>query len=187
MKALSLLLVSLLSSNLLRAQEPALRVAVIAGEGAREFNNQKVRVDPVVEVDDEKGKPIEGATVVFSLPRQGPGGFFESGSKTLTGATDAQGRVIAAGIHLNRMKGPFTIQVAASYQGRNGSATIAETSIRTRRSARFDVSSRTLVFVCLGLLAIAGGILAYKEFRPGSNNSNVLTAVPGVPVVGGPQ
>jgi hypothetical protein len=186
MKALSLLLVSLLFSNLLRAQEPVLRIAVLAGAGEREYVNQKVRVEPSVEVDDEKGKPVEGATVVFSLPKQGPTGSFESGSKTYTGTTDAKGRVTAPTIRLNRLKGPFIIQVAASFQGQAGNALISETAIKSKRAANFGVSTKTLVYVGIGLLVIAGGIFAYKEFKPGGN-SGPLTATPGVPVVGGPQ
>lgn len=188
MKAQSLFLVSLLLTNLARAQEEApLRIAVIAGEGARQYINQLVHVEPVVEVDDEHGKPVEGATVVFTLPIQGPGGAFPSGGQTLNVTTDAQGRATAHGMRTNRVPGPFTIRVSAIYQGRSGSAAIGETNVRARRSAgAFGVSTRTWVLVGLGLVVIAGGIVAAKELRPG-RNTNVLTATPGTPTVGGPQ
>ena len=59
MKAQSLFLVFVLFTNLLRAQqEPALHVAVIAGEGARQVISQKVRIEPAVQVQDESGKSI---------------------------------------------------------------------------------------------------------------------------------
>jgi len=188
MKAQSLFLVCVLFTNLLRAQEPApLRISVIAGEGGREVSNQKIRVDPVVEVDDEDGKPIQGAAVVFSLPKQGPGGSFESGTKTLTVETDAQGHATVHGIRLNGVRGPFTIHVVASYQARTAAAIISETSIRGSRSGgAFGVSTRTWVIAGLVLIAIAGGIVAAKQLRSGPKG-NVITATPGIPVVGGPQ
>jgi hypothetical protein len=188
MKAQSLFLVCVLFANLLRGQEPALRVTVVAGEGTSYKINQKVSVDPVVQVQDENGKPIEGASVVFSLPTQGPGGTFENASKTLTVATDPQGRAAAHGIQANRLKGAFDIHVTASYQDRSGAVTIGERNVtRERRTAgAFGVSTKTWVIAGLVLVAIAGGIVAFKELRS-KGNGNVITATPGVPVVGGPQ
>ncbi len=188
MKAQSLFLVCVLFANLVRGQEPALRITVVAGEGASHKINQKVSVDPVVQVQDENGKPIEGASVIFSLPSQGPGGTFDNASKTLTVATDPQGRAAAHGIQANRLRGAFDIQVAASYQGRSGTVAIAQRNVtRTARTAgAFGVSTKTWVIAGLVLVAIAGGIVAFKELRS-RGNGNVLTATPGVPVVGGPQ
>jgi hypothetical protein len=188
MKAQSVFLITLLFTNLLRAQEPALHVTVVAGEGSRQIVSQKSRVDPAVQVEDEKSKPVEGAAVVFTLPSQGPGGSFDNGSKMLTVTTDAQGRATAHGISVNRLKGRFEIRVTASYQGRTANATIAEMNVTHAPHAggAFGVSTRTWVYAGLVLLAIGGGIFAYKEFKPGPN-PNVLTATPGTPTVGGPQ
>jgi hypothetical protein len=187
MKALSVFLVTLLFTDLLRAQEPALRIAVVAGQSARQNINQKVRVEPVVEVDDEKGKPVEGAEVVFTLPNQGPGGTFENGSKMLTVTSDAQGRATARNFRVNRLKGPFEIRVTASDHGRTGTAAIAQTSVaHVRSGGAFGISTKTWVIVTLSVLAIAGGIVAAKQFKSGPN-PNVLTATPGTPTVGGPK
>jgi hypothetical protein len=187
MKALSVFLVTLLFTDLLRAQEPALRIAVVAGQSARQNINQKVRVEPVVEVDDEKGKPVEGAEVVFTLPSQGPGGTFENGSKMLTVTTDAQGRATARAFRVNRLKGAFDIRVTASDHGRTATAAIAQTSVNHVRSGgAFGISTKTWVIVTLSVLAIAGGIVAAKQFKSGPN-PNILTATPGTPTVGGPK
>jgi hypothetical protein len=187
MKALSVFLVTLLFTNLLRAQEPALRVSVVTGDGARQVINQKFRIEPVVEVVDEHGKPVEGAEVVFSLPSKGPGGLFDNGSKSLTVSTDAQGHATAHGVRVNRLKGPFQIGVAASFQGRTANAAIAQVSVtRAHKSGAFGVSTKTWVIVTLSALAIAGAIIAAKQFKSGPN-PNVLTATPGIPTVGGPK
>lgn len=187
MKALSVFLVSLLFTNLVRAQEPALRISIVSGDGARQVINQRFRTEPVIEVDDDKGKPVEGAEVVFTLPRTGPGGLFDNGIKTLTVSTDAQGHATVHGIRVNRLKGPFQIGVTASFQGRTGTAAISQISVaRANRSGAFGVSTKTWVIVTLSVLAIAGAIIAAKQFRSGPN-PNVLTATPGIPTVGGPK
>lgn len=187
MKFPSVFLVSLIVSSLLHAQDTTLRIAVIAGEGSRQYAGQKVRVDPAVEVDDENGKPVEGAPVIFTLPASGPSGAFESGGPSLRVLTDAQGRATAPGIRLNHLMGPFVITVNASSEGRTGTAVIHEIIAKPPKSSgAFGISTRTWVFVGLGLLVIAGGIVAAKELK-GGRNTNVLTATPGTPVVGGPQ
>jgi hypothetical protein len=187
MKAQSIFLAALLLTNFLRGQQPSLHVTVVAGEGAKYNIDQKVRVEPVVQVTDDAGKPVEGATVAFALPDQGAGGTFENGTHTLTVPTNPQGRATALGIRLNDVIGPFTIRVTASYQGGTATATIAQSIVRIKHSSgAFGVTPKTLVILSLALVGIAGGIVAYKEFKPGPN-PNVLTATPGVPVVGGPQ
>lgn len=187
MKVQSLFLVCLLFTNLLRGQEPALRIAVIAGQGAREIINQKASVEPAVQVQDQNGKAIEGAQVVFSLPNRGPGGVFGNGSKSISATTDAQGRASATGLVLNRLKGDFDIQVAASFQSRTANATITERGVaRVHSAGAFGVTTKTWVILGLCLLAIAGGIVAAKQLRSGAN-PNVLTATPGTPTVGGPK
>jgi hypothetical protein len=188
MKAQSIFLVFLLFTNLLRAQEPALHIAVVAGEGARQQISEKVRIEPAVQVQDQSGKSIEGAAVVFTLPSSGPGGTFENGGHSLTVSTDVLGRAVAHGIHLNRLKGPFDIKVTATFQDLTANAAISQISVTNvkKSSGPFGVSNKTWVLVGLGALAIAGGFVAYKQFKAGPN-PNIITATPGVPVVGGPK
>lgn len=191
MKALSIVLVSLLFMNLLRGQEPGLHITVVAGEGVTHNITQiekKGRYDPIVQVEDENGKPIQGASVVFALPAQGPGGTFENSTQTLIVTSDAHGRAIARGIRLNKLTGPFTIRVTASSQGRTANVSISQTTISAviRANGPFGVSTKSWVITGLTLLAIGGAVFAYKDLKSGAN-SNTITATPGIPVVGGPQ
>jgi hypothetical protein len=191
MKALSIVLVSLLFVNLLRGQEPGLHITVVAGEGVTHNITQiekKGRYDPVVQVEDENGKPIQGASVVFALPAQGPGGTFENSTATLVVTTDAHGRAVARGIRLNKLTGSFNIRITASYQGRSANASISQTTISAviRANGPFGVSKKSWVITGLTLLAIGGAVFAYKDLKSGAN-SNTITATPGIPVVGGPQ
>ncbi len=191
MKALSIVLVSLVFMNLLRGQEPGLHVTVVAGEGVTHNITQiekKGRYDPVIQVEDENGKPIQGASVVFALPAQGPGGTFENSTATLVVTTDAHGRAVARGIRLNKLTGSFNIRITASYQGRSANASISQTTISAviRANGPFGVSTKSWVITGLTLLAIGGAVFAYKDLKSGAN-SNTITATPGTPVVGGPQ
>jgi hypothetical protein len=188
MKAQSLFLVCLLFTNLLRGQDSPIHITVAAGEGASHNIYQKFRVQPVVLVADENDKPIQGATVVFTLPAKGPGGTFEHNRQTLTINSDATGRAGAYGIRLNKKTGPFAIQVTATYQGQTASASIAQTSIAGTKKSQgaFGISTRTWVLLGLGAVVIAGAIVAAHNLKSG-RDPNVLVAAPGVPTVGGPQ
>jgi len=187
MKAQAIFLISLLLTNLVNAQQNALRIAVLSGNGARQYIKQKVHTEPVIEVEDEKGSPVDGASVEFTLPSDGPGGTFENGSKVFRTTTDAHGRVTLTGLRLNRIPGPFNIHLTASSEGKTGTATIAQVSVKgSHRGGVLGISTRTWLLAGLVLVAVAGGIVAAKELKPG-RNPNVLTATPGTPVVGGPQ
>lgn len=165
-----------------------MKITVVAGEGVSHNVRQKFRTAPVVEIADSDGKPLQGASVVFTLPDKGPGGTFEHGKKTLTLTADAQGRATAYGIHLNKRTGPFTIQVAATYQGQTANVAISETSVAGAKKPgeAFGVTYKTWVLVGLAAVVIAGAIVLAHNLK-GGPNPNVLTATPGVPVVGGPQ
>lgn len=180
--------------NLLRAQEPALHITVVAGEGVThnvtqlEKEEQKGRFNPVVQVEDQNGKPIQGASVIFALPAQGPGGTFPNSNPTILVTTDPHGRATARGIRWNKLTGPFKIHVTASFKGLTATTDIAQTTISAsvRSSGPFGVSDKTWVIAGVVLLAVAGGVIAIKNLRSGGPG-NVLTATPGTPVVGGPQ
>src|SRR5262249_35756374 len=120
--------------------------------------------DPIVEIRDDQGRPIEGAAVTFFLGSQGPGGTFANGANTQTVTTGRSGQATARGIHLNPQPGPFEIRVTASYQGQ----TVTE-MIRQRNVAGISTSHATglsgKAWLILGLAGagIAGGVIAAKH------------------------
>ena len=89
--AYSVFLIPFLLFNLL-GQDRALRVLVVEGDGALIHVNQRVAPEVLVEVDDADGKPVAGATVLFFLPTQGPGGTFSNGTNTLTATRTRRAR-----------------------------------------------------------------------------------------------
>src|ERR1700722_16360467 len=91
--AACLLLVNLWTAPAWAQEPPKLSIVIVEGEGA--INNIKERTihDSVIQVEGDNHKPIAGASIVFFLPTQGPGGTFFDGTRSLTVTTDAQGRV----------------------------------------------------------------------------------------------
>lgn len=187
MKAQSVFLVCLLFSNLLLAQEPPLRVLVIAGQDQIHNVNGKVHTELVVEVQDQDRKPVNDAAVVFTLPPQGPGGTFDNGTTTLTATTDKQGRVFVHGYRLNKQLGVFSIRVTASAEGKTANTTISQTSVSgvPATSGTLGVSTKAWVILGVCVIGIAGAVIAAHNLAGGSNPNN-LTITPGTPVVGGP-
>jgi hypothetical protein len=84
-------------------------------------------IPAVVEVRDSNDYPVEGASVTFTLPAQGPGGTFVGGAKAFTTRSDARGQatsplVIPAGA------GKFQIAVAAASNDRKAQIIINQTN-----------------------------------------------------------
>ena len=193
--ARSICLVCLAMANLLGppvwAQEPQprLRIVVVEGEGTVNTIRQRVSHDPVVEVQDENRKTVEGAVVAFFLPAQGPTGTFLNGSQTLTVSTNAQGRATASGIRLNGATGQMQIRVSASLQGQTATATITENNEPGARSAA-GLSTAGKVVIILGLIggAAAGGLVATRGGSPSpAAVTPPISISAGTPTVGGPR
>lgn len=188
----SLLLIPFLLFQLL-GQEGGLRVAVIEGDGQFINIKQRTNPEPVVEVRDANGAPVEGATVTFFLPTSGPGGTFANGTNTRTVKTDHEGRAAALGIHPNDQTGRFEIRVVAAYQGQTANAVITQTNIVGSSSSAgtgtgkvgFGAKAWIILGICVG--AAAGGALLALHNSGGKSSSTGIVLTPGSPTVGAPQ
>jgi len=99
----------------LAAQDPAvLQVRVVEGEGAAYAVGSRATRGIAVQVTDETGRPVEGATVSFRLPDDGPSGSFAGGTKTEIAMTRLDGRATAWGMQWNRTAGLLEIRVTAA-------------------------------------------------------------------------
>lgn len=96
------------------AQDPAiLQVRVVEGEGTVYGVGSRATRGITVQVTDETGKPIDGATVNFRLPEDGASGFFASGARTEIAVTRPDGRAGVWGMQWNRTPGPFEVRITA--------------------------------------------------------------------------
>jgi PEGA domain len=130
------------------AQNPALKIVVLEGEGAVNIIQQKTAVAPVIEVRDRNDQPVSGAVVKFAI-QKGKASF--DGARTLTVTTNAAGRATATGLTATS-KGAVQIAASAAFQGQTAAATIAQTSVMTAAEA----SS-----IATGTSAASGGGLSH--------------------------
>ncbi len=91
-----------------------LQIRVAEGEGAVHTAGAVSSRPLTVEITDETGKPVSGATVSFRLPEDGPSGLFSNGLKTDIVVTGAGGQATVWRMRWNRTPGPFHIRIVAS-------------------------------------------------------------------------
>jgi hypothetical protein len=111
-----------LSAQLASQSDPAiLLIRIVEGEGTVYPIGSRATRGVTVQVTDETGKPVDGATVVFRLPQDGPTGTFSSGMPTEVVTTTADGRANVWGMQWNRVTGPLEVRItAAKGQARAG-------------------------------------------------------------------
>ena len=110
------------------AQDAALHIKIVAGDGGAHAPGSHVGKPLTVEVTDATGKPVPGAKVSFQAPEEGPSGLFTNGLRTDLATTDSNGRATVHGLQFNRVAGWFNVRVTASKeQARAG--TVARLSI----------------------------------------------------------
>ena len=104
----------LLIAATLRGQDPTiLQLKVTEGEGSVYAVGARATRGLTVQVTDQAGKPVEGASVSFRLPESGPAGAFASGSKTEIVTTGADGRAGVWGMQWNRTAGALEVRITA--------------------------------------------------------------------------
>ncbi len=170
------------------SQQPApgqdkLRIVVVEGQGAVHGLGQRASKTPVVRIEDEKGRPVQGASVLFTLPDSGPSGTLLGRMRMLTVTTGRDGRAEAQGLRANNIEGQYQIQVRATYQGLTATAAITQINSKEIRRSWFR-SGKAMV-----ILAAAGGgvAVALVAGRNKDKNASSITITAGTPKVGGPQ
>jgi hypothetical protein len=175
------------------AQGPGIKLAIQEGQGAINNIQQRRAKEPVVQVTDENGAPIQQASVIFQLPETGPGGAFADGNKMLTVQTDEKGQAVGRGLHPNQTAGQFQIRVTASFQGATASVVITE--INAAPAATSGGGSKKFLIIALIGGAAAGGLAAAMGHGKSGSGSTVGTInappptvlVPGTPSIQPPH
>jgi hypothetical protein len=152
---------------------------VLSGEGVVHRVGSRASEPLAIQVTDETGRPVEGASVNFLLPNDGPSGVFEGGMNTTMTVTDVQGRAAVFGIRWNSLPGPLQIRVTAQKQQARAGMLIAQYlsetgALRPRSSGPgYSVSRSRAKWIVLGALlgGAAGGLTLGLSRRPSSPNS----------------
>ena len=112
-----------------------LTIRVAEGDGAAYPIGSRATRGVTVLVTDETGRPVEGATVSFTLPGEGPGGVFSTGGRTEIAATRADGQAAVWGMQWNRTAGPFEIRITA-VKGQARAGVVSSQSLSNAPEAR---------------------------------------------------
>ena len=164
----------------------SLTITVLEGSNAVNSLTQVRAIAPVVEIRDQNEFPVEGATVTFTLPGQGPGGVFPGGSNSFTTRSDARGQAGAPPFN-PRAAGRFDIQVSATQGSRKGETVIHQVN-STGAYVGPEVPKRPWYkswkpWVIIGAVAV-GGAIAIAETTGGGSSSGTtpVSVTPGPPV-----
>lgn len=185
----------------LRAADPAtLQIRVEDGDGLTYTTGSRATRGVTVQITGDSGDPVDGATVTFTLPENGPGGVFSSGSRSETLTTHADGRASVWGMRWNRQAGSVSVIITAS-KGQAHAGTVC--SLRLTESAGGQSissggSSHKWLWIALAAAGAAGAGVAVAAKNgstgtscsstvvlPQSNCSSTLTPL-GVTVIGNP-
>lgn len=156
----------------LSAQSGGLSIIPVAGEGAINNIEKRVVVEPVVEIQDEQGRPVQGAKVEFRCPTSGPSATFFGASPTLTVDTDQAGRARAGGMSPNAEEGTYAIQITVTYEGRTATATMTQTNAVAPGSPTAKKSIFGWRLIAVIGAGVAAGVVA------GSRRDSATTATP---------
>jgi hypothetical protein len=170
------------------AQDDAIHVVVLEGEGAINNIRSSRAKEPVIRVEDANNRGVPGALVTFQVPSGGPGVTFGDSAGSLTLKTDDRGEVVARGVHPNRNAGTFHIRVSASQHGKSATALIAQTNV----DPGSHTSSRKIaILAVLGGAAAAGAAVALRGGKSSpaaaAPSSPGTVVIAGNPSLGGPQ
>lgn len=111
-----------------RAQDGAIQIRVLMGEGGINNINRNVAVEPELEVVDSSGKPVAKAAVTLRAPASGPSVTFFGASRVTTLTTDDNGRVRVSGMLPNTIEGTFQIEVEAEFNNLTANTVITQSN-----------------------------------------------------------
>ncbi len=178
-----------------------LRLRAIEGNGMVVSPNAPSSRKIVVIAEDDAGKALNGVTVRFRLPADGPSGRFASGLSSESVVTSADGRATVIGIVWNNQPGGLLVEVSAAIPGDQAKLEIpveiggqhsrkeSELASPGRFPSRGSGKKWLILAAAVGGAA-ALGVVAAGSFGPGNPAAPVIqppvTTVPTPPVVGTP-
>jgi hypothetical protein len=169
------------------------QLRVIEGEGGVYGVGSRATRGITVQVTDEAGKPVDGASVSFRLPEGGPSGVFPGGLRTEVVTTKPDGRATIWGMQWGKAAGPFEIRITAvKDQARAGivsSQYLSDTQVAKSAGSPggFQTShhSRNKWLLITAAAAGAGAGMVFAK-SSGTKAGTAPSAVAAPPVIGNP-
>ncbi|MGQ9917880.1 MAG: hypothetical protein ACUVS7_10725 [Bryobacteraceae bacterium] len=171
--------------------EGGLRITIVGGDEAILNVRQRVSREAIIQVEDENRKPVAGALVTLTAPRDGASAIFSNGLNNITLTTDESGRAVVRGIRPNQAQGKYTIRVTAVKGTLQGTTQITMTNMAAAVAAG-GISAKLLTFLLIaGAGAVAGTVAATRGGNGAgpatSAGATSTTITPGTPTVGPPR
>lgn len=165
------------------------RLNIVILQGQRAVNDVRTSTTMmlVVEVRDENYRPLEGATVEFKLPQNGPSGSFEGGVRDKTVTTNTQGQAFTD-FEPNPEPGRLAIQVRATFGERTGMVTIIQQNTRGRSTTWINRHKMLAIVIAAGVAGTAtAAILTTRGGASSPSSKPTVTITSGIPTFGTPQ
>ena len=181
---------------------PGLNIVVIAGNNAVNIVKDAATSIVTVEIRDMDNHPVAGAVVNFASPDSGPSVLFPNGARAFSVVAEANGRAtVQEGEPI--ATGPFTVTVAAEFQGRVATAQIRQenyltyadaerahrevASLAAHQAPRHKLSNRAIAVIVIGVAAATAAGVAVGLRGGGSSSSQASGLGAGTPTVGAPH
>jgi hypothetical protein len=166
-----------------------LHLQVVEGEATVHSPGSRSSRPLTVEVTDETGQPVEGASVSFHTPIDGPTGVFSSGLRTEILRTDVHGRASLRGLQLNKTSGRFLIRIVASKEQASAGA-LASQYISESKSGATQATAKSghgnSKWLALAAM-LGGGAVAGYYVTARSSGFATTTSNPSALSVGNPS
>jgi hypothetical protein len=167
-----------------------IQLRVVQGEGTIYPTGSRATRGLTVQVTDESGNPVGGASVSFQLPESGPTGVFGTGLRSEVSTTNSEGKATVWGMQWNRVSGPFEIKITAvKDQARAGivSAQYLNDSLAPKAGGQgtFTASHHGRTKWLL-ISAIGAGAVAGVAFSRSSNHNPTAAAASVALQIGNP-
>jgi len=177
------------SANAQEAQG-GLRITIIEGDEAILNVRQRVSREAIIQVEDENRRPVAGALVTLTAPRDGASAIFSNGLNNITLTTDDAGRVVVRGIRPNSAEGKYSIRVNAVKEGMRGTAQIQMSNVALAAAAGGITAKVVAILLIAGAGAAAGAVALTRNGNgaaPGAVTATPIRITPGTPTVGPPR
>ncbi len=157
---------------------PGLQIHVTEGDGSTYSIGSRATRGIAIQITDDAGKPVDGATVTFRLPDAGPGGTFSNGSKTEILTTRADGRASVWGMKWNRQAGTFDVRITATKgEARAGTVSSQHLTEAAGPSASGGKGGSNHKWLWIALVAGAAGAGAAVAAHSSSASNNCSSTV----------
>jgi hypothetical protein len=163
------------------ADPAALEIRVSEGDGLTYPIGSRATRGITIQITDDSGKAVDGATVSFRLPETGPGGTFSNGSKTEILTTHADGRASVWGMKWNRQAGAFDVRITAT-KGQARAGTVCSQHLTEAPgpvAAQGGGSSHKWLWIGLAAAGAAGaGLAIVARGHSGSSTCSSTVVLP---------